>query len=304
MKHDNIKVNIRIQFPSLPEPMGEVWQAFADHLRANNCLSDSWNVAQREKEGGACVSPDEVGAVIESQGWTGFRVTTRFIQRKEINLALRPTHVVGSSHPGSGHSLFMAYEEGAQVPDNWADFIERILAQFPAFGGTIFASSYYGWQTTIKERWYERNYGPVPEGFKRKLAPSPLPGRVPDEIHLDTSLNPGRYQLDDKNQFRAVAAELWLGPHFWDYAPCTKEEVLAADFFIEKRDTPHYLYLKSWPNPFTRPDGEQGRVQQKLWRLLFKEDCEWPPGSGGISDEPVGGPPELMPDNFQPTSTP
>ena len=63
----------------------------------------------------------------------------------------------------------------------------------------------------------------------------------------------------------------------------------------EVRDTPHYLYLKSWPHPFTRPDGEQGRVQQKLWRLLFHEDCEWPPGSGGISDTPVGGPPELMP---------
>ena len=116
-----------------------------------------------------------------------------------------------------------------------------------------------------------------------------------DRILLDTSLNPGRYIVDDKNQFRAVPADLWLGPHFWDYAPCTKEEVLAADFFIEKRDTPHYLYLKSWPHPFTRPDGEQGRVQQKLWRLLFKEDCEWPPGSGGISEEPVGGPPELMP---------
>ena len=71
--------------------------------------------------------------------------------------------------------------------------------------------------------------------------------------------------------------------------------MLAADFFIERRDTPHYLYLKCWPHPFTRPDGEQGRVQQKLWRLLYHEDCEWPPGSGGISDEPVGGPPELMP---------
>ena len=90
-------------------------------------------------------------------------------------------------------------------------------------------------------------------------------------------------------------SELWLGSRFWDFAPCTKEEALAAEFFIEKRDTPHHLYLKSWPHPFTRPDGEQGRVQQKLWRLLYKQDCEWPPGSGGISEVPVGGPPELMP---------
>lgn len=302
MKHKKLQVNFQIHFRDLPEPISDVWESFADHLRANKCLSDAWNVAQREKEGYARVPPEEVGRIIEAQGWTGFHVTTLLIQRNEINFALRPTYLVGAPRTDFGHSLFMAYEKGAKVPDNWAGVIEKIMEKFPAFGCTIFASSYYGWQTTTRERWYERNYGPVPEGFKRKLAPSPLPGRVPDEIHLDTSLNPGRYQLDDKNQFRAVAAELWLGEHFWDYAPCTKEEVLASDIFLEKRDTPHYLYIKSWPHAFTRPDGEQGRVQQKLWRLIFKEDCEWPPGSGGISDEPVGGPPELMPDNLKPPS--
>lgn len=95
-------------------------------------------------------------------------------------------------------------------------------------------------------------------------------------------------------------AEMWLGPHFWQYAKCTKEEALAADFFIEKRDTPNFLYLKSWPEPFTRPDGEQGRQQQRLWKLFFNEDCEWPPGNGGICDEPMYGPPELMPDGHAP----
>jgi hypothetical protein len=88
---------------------------------------------------------------------------------------------------------------------------------------------------------------------------------------------------------------MWLGPFFWQYAACTKDDVLAADWFLEKRDTPHYLYIKSWQHPFTRPDGEQGRAQAKLWKLLFNEECEWPPGSGSISDDPIGGPPEPWP---------
>lgn len=113
---------------------------------------------------------------------------------------------------------------------------------------------------------------------------------------IDISLNPGRV----KELFLGIrflaSAEMWLGPHFWHHAKCTKEEALAADFFIEKRDTPHFLYLKCWPQPFTRPDGEQGRMQQRLWKLFFHEDCEWPPGSGAICDEPMYGPPELMPE--------
>ena len=78
---------------------------------------------------------------------------------------------------------------------------------------------------------------------------------------------------------------MWLGPDFWEGAACTRAEVFKADFFLEVREELGFLYLKSWPHAFNRPDGEQGRVQQKLWRLLFKEDCEWPPGSGGIRDE-------------------
>ena len=115
-------------------------------------------------------------------------------------------------------------------------------------------------------------------------------------------MNPGRSKALSSVVNFYPTAEMWLGPHFWQYAKCTKEEALAADFFIEKRDTPHYLYLKCWPEPFTRPDGEQGRMQQRLWKLFFHEDCEWPPGSGTICNEPMYGPPELMPDHKSPSA--
>ena len=116
-----------------------------------------------------------------------------------------------------------------------------------------------------------------------------------DREMVDISLNPGRMTELLVGVHFYPTAEMWLGPHFWQYAKCTKEEALAAGFWLETRDTPHYTYFKCWPEPLIRPDGEQGRMQQQLWKLFFHEDCEWPPGSGTISDEPVYGPPELMP---------
>jgi hypothetical protein len=148
---------------------------------------------------------------------------------------------------------------------------------------------YNAWQNTKNIKSFENQFGSI-DGFKIvPLGPPPV-----DFPSLDILMNPGR-EWPDGIMDCCVNADMWLGPRFWEFAPCKKEEVMAADFFLEKREMPNCLYLKSWQHPFTRPDGEQGRIQQKLWRLLFHQDCEWPPGSGGISDEPIGGPPEFMP---------
>jgi hypothetical protein len=157
--------------------------------------------------------------------------------------------------------------------------------------GVVRDGLYSGWQSCSRPDAYQRQYGST-EGF-RFIADLPPP--LSSIQRLDISKNPGSGRTISGETF-VIAAEMWLGPHFWQYAKCTKEEAMAADFFIEKRDTPHFLYLKCWPEPFTRPDGEQGRMQQRLWKLFFQEDCEWPPGSGSICDEPMFGPPELMPD--------
>lgn len=147
---------------------------------------------------------------------------------------------------------------------------------------------YNAWQNTRNIKSYESQFGSI-AGFNIvPLGPPPV-----DFSSLDISMNPGREWPDDTMD-RSVSADMWLGPRFWEFAPCKKEEIMVADFFLEKQETPNYLYLNSWHHPFTRPDGAQGRIQQKLWRLLFYQDCEWPPGSGGISDSPVGGPPDLL----------
>ncbi|MCW1922553.1 hypothetical protein OKA05_08300 [Luteolibacter arcticus] len=169
-----------------------------------------------------------------------------------------------------------------------------MLIQWPGIGGWQWRSLYETWQNSCVAGSYERKFGVMPSGIRRFIQ-SDGGGIGSGRDMIDISANSGRRKaLLSASNFHP-SAEMWLGPDFWQFAKCSKKEVLAADFFIEIRDTPHFLYLKSWPQPFTRPDGEQGRTQQKLWRLLFHEDCEWPPGSGLISDEAVYGPPELMP---------
>jgi hypothetical protein len=72
---------------------------------------------------------------------------------------------------------------------------------------------------------------------------------------------------------------MWLGPAFWAEAACAPEEVRAQPW-LNIKETEHYMHINCWPEPFTRPDGEQGELQKKLWRLLFNSDCEWPPNGG------------------------
>jgi len=177
-----------------------------------------------------------------------------------------------------------------RLPGDWKDMIESIASSYEVQIAIQNCWQYTTWQITSRRDLWDAGWGePNYRCIEKKL-----PGIEKTLVFFDVSKNPGRFTPDTETPCH-IAAEMWLGPGFWSYARCTKEEVLATDFFLDKRDTPHFLYLKSWPHPFTRPDGEQGRVQQKLWRLLYKQDCEWPPGSGGISDVPVGGPPELMP---------
>ncbi|NJK93270.1 MAG: hypothetical protein HC904_16545 [Blastochloris sp.] len=68
-----------------------------------------------------------------------------------------------------------------------------------------------------------------------------------------------------------VSAEMWLGEAFWQYASCTKEDVIKTDWLkVENRDS--HLHIEAWHEPFTSADGEQGEVQRKLLKLLFDLD--------------------------------
>jgi hypothetical protein len=290
------QIYFAIYFRELPEPLSEIWKMFCDYLHVEIGLPPRWSIMEKGTLRNLKRSPDGIGEIIDQQGVSGFHISTLGLEERWITLTLGPVGG-GMMHPEAskipGRMLSCRFESGANVPPSWHALIEQISSRWITYGGFEWDHRYMGWQTTIWADDYERVGGLLPKGMEQKVIPS-IDGLSPARIQLDISKNPGRQSAKD-GQFRAVAAKMWLGNDFWKYSPSVREEVANADFLIDSRNYPDFVYIHSWPHPFTRPDGEQGRVQQKLWQLLFREDCEWPPGSGGISDTPMYGPPALMP---------
>jgi hypothetical protein len=284
------RIYFELAFSEVPKSVAEVWRILRGFLAINDALPECFEVSQIAGHDHGIrstsyleLTPDEVGDLVVKQSLTGFRVETGHTSRSV------GYHLIG-------RHLGCRIEFAAQAPSDWGRMIVQLMEMDPCVGAWQWRHRYQVWQwvNELRSGQYERRFGPLPPGYSRSIVKSD-DGIGPDREFVDIALNPGRPKTLLPMVRFYPTAEMWLGPHFWRYAKCTKEDVLAADFFLEKRDTPHFLYLKSWPEPFTRPDGEQGRQQQRLWKLLFHEDCEWPPGSGGICDEPMYGPPELMP---------
>ena len=291
-----------LAFPSIPNPLWEVWKSIAMFLDEHGCLPKIFEVSQiaGHSEKNQCrqylkLTPDEITDLINRRNLNGFQVNTGHSARS-IDFTL-----YNSLHLGNQAVLTCRIEKGAKAPDDWRVLIERLMIRFSAIGGWQWGHLYRVWQWLERADWWNcSQFGPLPGGYRIWHEPG-LTECDPGKRLIDISKNPGRpRELAFRAKFYPTA-EMWLGPHFWQYAKCTKEEALAADFWLETRDTPHFTYFKCWPAPFTRPDGEQGRMQQRLWKLFFNEDCEWPPGSGTICDESMYGPPELMPDYVPPT---
>jgi hypothetical protein len=245
-------------------------------------ISRGLGLRRQFRDSEAFLSPNEIRSENELDDSNSFSVRSEEFPFQSVNYFPTPLD-------GGIQRLSVTISVPEKVSPDWKQ-LAICLAQNDQM---VFINSsnqnYSVWQNCMDADLYPSLYGKTPEYSTYESGSFPHVG-----TWLDVSRNPGRVTHSGLLP-RRVEVEVWLGPVFWQLAPCKKEDVLAAGFFLEVRDTPNFLYLKSWPHPFTRPDGEQGRIQQKLWRLLFHEDCEWPPGSGGIADEPMYGPPELMP---------
>ncbi len=79
---------------------------------------------------------------------------------------------------------------------------------------------------------------------------------------------PGLINIRSKKYLEGVSSEMWFGVDFWQYAKCSKQELLQCDW-LECEDTSDYFYVKAWPELFHSSDGEQGVIQRKLLNLLF-----------------------------------
>jgi hypothetical protein len=291
------RVHFFIGFANLPVPVRDVWDMLRVFLNEHDALPKNVELSQmaghseeQQSEQILKLPIAKIGEIITSRNLAGFKIYAG------KSAKTTDYYLLDYRSTRKDFKLGCLIENEAKAPSDWAPLIEKVLSRHECVGAWQYIKSYQFWQGDITgDRFYEMRWGKLPPGYRTRTEPFTGPGLQPDRVFIDISLNPGRFkQLSPMVSFLPTA-EMWLGPHFWQYAKCTKEEALAADFFIEKLDTPHYLYLKCWPEAFTRPDGEQGRMQQRLWKLFFHEDCEWPPGSGTICDEPMYGPPELMP---------
>ena len=279
-----------VSFPFGSVVTAELWQVLVGFLHSQKALPPQFLMCQitghpehLKSEVDLRLSPEEVERIIIERALTGFHVNTGYSGRSV-------------AYSFGGGTLGCRIENKAKAPNDWSGLLESCLTRFTGIGGWQIFWPYRTWQTLSKATDFgsTSTWGPLAPGYRTWHMPDPLELR-PGWTMLDTSLNPGRpKELADGATFYPTA-EMWLGPHFWQDAKCTKEDALAAEFWLETRETAHYTYFRCWPTAFTRPDGEQGRMQQRLWKLFFHEDCEWPPGSGSICDEPMYGPPELMP---------
>lgn len=96
-----------------------------------------------------------------------------------------------------------------------------------------------------------------------------VPSRT--NLHLAPCYSNGR-----DGYIEGVSAEMWLGEPFWQYAKCTKQELLKQDW-LHCEVRPSHLYVRAWPEPFSNAEGEQGEIQRKLLDLLFGIDGTTPP---------------------------
>jgi hypothetical protein len=281
-EHKNPIRQLSFYFDATGIEAAQVWAVAIDFFREATILHQEYSLSYPVVSKNDCetliVSPDEALEVLREKRPIVFSLGHNVGNRTQT-IRFSPTNQA----PGL-YSFYVGGSEPKWRPPDWTPLIERLAQSFPLAIASPYDADYGAWQNTSDPKWYARTYGPT-EGF-RILRPLPPPL---DKIErLDISTNPGRFATCNGGP-AFVNADLWLGPAFWKYAPCRKEEVLSQPW-LKVRDTEHFLHLKAYPEPFTRPDGEQGEIQRKLWQLLFHSDCQWPPNHTPItqSDEKRG----------------
>lgn len=73
---------------------------------------------------------------------------------------------------------------------------------------------------------------------------------------------------DRGDYLEGVAAEMWFGESFWQYASCTKEDLKSCDW-LKCDDRNFQLHVEAWDGPFTSEEGKQGELQRELLKMLF-----------------------------------
>ena len=75
-----------------------------------------------------------------------------------------------------------------------------------------------------------------------------------------------------------VSAEMWFGESFWQYASCSREEVVECDWLETEEKENGVLYVKAYHKPFDSREPDQLAIQRRLLKLLFNIDENRPHG--------------------------
>ena len=280
----------RIYFPSLPEPISEVWGFFRSYLSLNNCLPPRWNIRTKVVGKEACLGAENVQEFIESEELPRLNLESSDQNCRSMGLRLNPIakRPAEPSEAERNSFLLLFYcDDDVTIPSTWSGLIESVCRRWRTYGGFQYNAHYYHWQNCSElNESYIRHFGDPPPTMKRRALPNPPPAnpKQPERIILQILDNPGR-NIHERGMFRCVASELWLGDSFFDCAPCSRDDILAAKFLSNVRNEPGFIYICAWPTAFTRPDGEQGEIQKALWKLLFQENCAWPPGLDAVQSK-------------------
>lgn len=82
---------------------------------------------------------------------------------------------------------------------------------------------------------------------------------------------PGLSNIRD-GHLQGVASDMWFSEKFWQYASCSKQELVEQDCLTVRELENGVIHVNAWPESFSSAEGEQGVVQRRLLKLLFNID--------------------------------
>lgn len=235
MKYRGIKIRAFLPKNSL-EPF-EVWNELAGFLQYRGYLKEDYHLSLGMKKKGA----SDLGT-IEVKTYEEIEVC---LKRDEGSPVLRAVHKLAGTilydqsltYFANKGELIVFADEG-HIPEDWDGFL--ITSKI----GEKITNAI---QTDRKYLSAQNKHATPPENNLFQL--------------------PALSNLRD-NYLEGVSAEMWFGQSFWQYASCTKEELMACDW-LKCQDRGFQLHVEAWDGPFTSAEGEQGEVQRQLLKMLF-----------------------------------
>jgi len=85
---------------------------------------------------------------------------------------------------------------------------------------------------------------------------------------IDISSNPGR-RIYKTGYVESVASTMWLSDTFFELTGADKQKLNELEWLQVEQLSDTVIKITSWPEPFNSAEGEQGRRQIELRKILY-----------------------------------